>query len=428
MTAHSTLPGPSSRAENVQRVVSPKGVEAWLVESHAVPLVALEFAVAGGSAQDPVGKDGLASLMGGLLDEGAGDLDSRAFHREVEDLAVHVGFGADRDQISGHFQTLTRNLDKAFALLASALNEPRFDAEDVARVRGQIAASLRRDANDPDAMAAKAFRENAFPGHVYGRTTRGELETLEGLERADCRTLHARLFARKTLKIAVVGAIDAATLAQKLDLVFGNWPLEPQLEAVPDIAVANVGLRKIVELDVPQSSFRFGRGGIARRDPDYFTAVVVNHILGGGAFTSRFFNEVREKRGLAYSVNSSLHDFQHCPALFGGAATKNERAGETLQVVEEQCRLLGSEGPTKDELDKAKKYLTGSYALRFDTSTKIASQLVRLQLDGEEPSFLDERNAKIEAVTLESACAVGQRLLGDGKLLVSVVGKPEGIA
>jgi len=428
MTAHNTLPRPASRAENVQRVVTPAGVEAWLVESHAVPLVALEFAVDGGSSQDPAGKEGLATLMGGLLDEGAGPYDSRAFHREVEDLAVHVGFGADRDQLSGHFQTLTRNLDAGFELLGLALNAPRFDADDVARVRGQIAAGIKRDANDPDAMAAKAFRQLAFPGHVYGRATRGELETIEGLERADCQALHAKLLSRKSLKVAVVGAIDAATLSKKLDALFGGWPLESRLEAVPEIEMANVGRREIVELDVPQSSFRFGRGGIGRRDPDYFAAVVVNHILGGGAFTSRFFNEVREKRGLAYSVYSQLHDFRHCAALFGGAATKNERAGETLEVVEAQCRLLGAEGPSADELDKAKKYLTGSYALRFDTSTKIASQLVRLQLDGEEPSYLDERNAKIDAVTLEHARAAGKRLLGDGRLLVSVVGKPEGIA
>jgi zinc protease len=428
MIAHDTLPSSKSRAENVQRIKTPGGVEAWLVESYAVPLVALEFAVRGGAAQDPLGKEGLATLLGGLLDEGAGPYDSRAFHRAVEDLAVHIGFGADRDSISGHLQTLTRNLDKAFALLKVALNEPRFDADAILRVRGQMAAGLKRDANDPDAMVAKAFREKAFPGHTYGRSARGELDTLDRLERRDLEALRAKLFARGNLKIAVVGAIDAATLSAKLDETFAGWPLEPDLAQTPDVKVESVGERKVVELDVPQSTFRFGRGGIAKADPDYFAAVVVNHILGGGAFTSRLFNEVREKRGLAYSVHSQLHEYDHCAALFGGAATKNERAGETLEVVEAQCRQLGAQGPSAEELDKAKKYLTGSYALRFDTSTKIASQLVRLQLDGQEPSYLDERNAKIDAVTLDDARRAAKRLLGDGKLLVAVVGKPQGIA
>jgi zinc protease len=428
MTAHSPLPKSQSRADNVQRIVTPGGVEAWLVESHAVPLLALEFCVSGGAAQDPQGKEGLATLLAGLLDEGAGPYDSRAFHRRVEDLAVHIGFGADRDHLSGHFQTLTRNLDPSFDLLRLALNDARFDADAVARVRGQLAAGIKRDANDPDAMVAKAFREAAFPGHVYGRPLRGELETLERLDRPDLDALRAKHFARANLKIAVVGAIDAATLSKKLDEVFAGWPATSDLAATPEIALGEVGARKLVDLDVPQSTFRFGRGGIAKKDPDYFAAVVVNHILGGGTFTSRLFNEVREKRGLAYSVYTQLHEWDHCAALLGGAATKNERAGETLEVIEEQCRLLANDGPTDEELDKAKKYLVGSYALRFDTSTKIARQLVRLQLDGEEPSYLDQRNSRIEVVTLDHARAAAKRLLGDGKLLVAVAGRPQGIA
>ncbi len=427
MTAHHSLPRQSSRAETVQRVQAACGVEAWLVESYAVPLVALEFATGGGASQDPQGKEGLSSLFAGLLDEGAGPYDSRAFHRKVEDLAIHLGFGADRDQLSGHFQSLTRTLDEGFELFRIALNEPRFEAEAVTRVRGQLAASIKREANDPDTMVAKAFREAAFPGHPYGRPLRGDLDTLERLERADLDALRAKLFARDNLKIAVVGAISAATLAQKLDAVFGAWPQASQLEPTPQVAVANVGERRVIELDVPQSTFRFGRGGIAKADPDYFAAVVVNHVLGGGVFTSRLFNEVREKRGLAYSVYSHLQDYRHSAALFGGAATKNERAGETLGVIEEECRRLAAEGPMAEELDKAKKFLVGSYALRFDTSTKIASQLVRLQLDGEDPGYLDTRNDKIESVTLDHARGVAKRLLGDGSLLVAIVGKPQGL-
>jgi len=197
MTAHHSLPRQSSRADTVQRVKAACGVEAWLVESYAVPLVALEFAAGGGASQDPQGREGLSSLFAGLLDEGAGPYDSRAFHRKVEDLAIHLGFGADRDHISGHFQALTRTLDEGFELFRLALGEPRFEAEAVARVRGQLAASIKREANDPDAMVAKAFREAAFPGHPYGRPLRGELDTLERLERSDLEALRAKLFARE---------------------------------------------------------------------------------------------------------------------------------------------------------------------------------------------------------------------------------------
>jgi zinc protease len=423
MTLHKTAPA-RSRAENVQRIRTPGGIEAWLVESYAVPLVALEFAVRGGAAQDPLGKAGLATMLAGLLDEGAGPYDARAFHRAIDDLAVHLGFGADRDSLTGHLQTLSRNTDKAFELLKLSVTEARLDEDAIERVRSQLAAGLKRDANDPDAMVAKAFREAAFPNHPYGRSVRGELDTLDGLTRDDLDAMRGRMLARSDLKIAVVGAIDTATLAARLDETFGAWRPQSQLDAVPDITIHDVGARRIVDLDVPQTTMRFGRPGVARKDPDHFAAVVVNHILGGGVFTARLFHEVREKRGLAYSVYSQLNEYDRCAMLIGGTSTKNERARESLEVIEQQFKDLANDGPTEGELDKAKKYLTGSYALRFDTSTKMASQLVNLQLDDLEPSYLDERNAKIEAVTLDDAKRVAKRLLGDGRLLVALAGRP----
>jgi zinc protease len=416
-----------TRAETIQRVKTPGGVEAWLVESYAVPLVAVEFAMRGGTTQDGAKKAGLATLFAGLLDEGAGPLDSRAFHRAVDDLAIHLGFSADRDYLSGHIQTLARNEAKAFELLALCLQQPRFDAGDLGRVRAQLASGIKRDANDPDALVARAFREQAFAGHPYSLAARGEIETLEGLTRDDLVAKQRRVLARKDLKIAVVGAIDATTLSRRLDETFGALPYDNDLAPVPPVTVQNLKKRQIIDLDVPQTTMRFGRPSISKKDPDYYAAVVVNHILGGGVFTARLFNEVREKRGLTYSVYTQMHEFEQCPMLMGGCSTKNARAGEALEVIEEQFRALANDGPTADELDMAKKYLIGSYALRFDTSTKIASQLVALQLDGFEPSFLDERNPKIDAVTLADAKRAAKRLLGEGELLVAAVGRPVGV-
>jgi zinc protease len=414
----------ASRAEHVQRIVTPGGLTAWLVESYAVPLVAVEFAMRGGAAQDPADKPGLAALLAGTLDEGAGPYDARGFHHAIEEHAIHLGFGADRDSFSGHLQTLSRNLDKAFELLKLALTDARLDAADVVRIRNQFAAELKRDLNDPDAMAAKAFREAAFPNHPYGRPVRGALGSIESLMREDLIALRERLFATKDLKIAVVGAIDAQTLSRKLDEVFGAFARDNDLAPVPDIEVSNVGLRKIIDLDVPQTTIRFGRPGVTKKDPDYFAVVVANHILGGGTFTARLFREVREKRGMAYSVYSQLNEYDHCPMLIGAAATRNERAAEALAVIEEQVRDFAEHGPTEDELDKARKYLIGSYALRFDTSTKIASQLVNLQLDDLEPSYLDERNGRIAAVGLEDCKHAAKKLLDDGGLLVTMAGRP----
>ena len=426
MNEHTTTDR-TSRAASVQKVITPGGIEAWLVEDYAVPLIAFDFAFKGGNSQDPDGKPGTATMLAGLLDEGAGPLDSDAFHRALDEKAIEIAFSADRDSFSGRMQSLSRNIDRAFELLRLAVTDARIDADPLERVRAQLNAGLRREINDPDSMAGKKWREIAYPDHVYGRPTRGTLDTLPNLTRDDLVAMRSTILARDSLKIAVVGAIDAVRLAKHIDDVFGALPAKGNLITIPDVTMQGVGTRHVIDLDVPQATIRFGRPGIARHDPDFVPAFVVNHILGGGVFTARLFNEVREKRGLAYSVYSQLQTNDHSNMLIGATSTKNERAAESLTVIQEQIANLGADGPTEDELDKAKKYLTGSYALRFDTSTKIASQLVHLQMEGFDVDYLDQRNSHIQNVTLDEAKRVAARLFGDGQLLVTVVGKPEGL-
>ena len=418
---------PRSRAASVQTIVSPGGIKAWLVEDYAVPLVALEFALMGGASQDPQDKPGVATLLAGLLDESAGPHDSDAFHRLLEEGAIDLSFSADRDFVCGRMYTLARNKEQAFKLLHLAVAEARLEPADFERVKSQIAAGLKRELNDPDHAASRAFRRFAYPGHPYGAPVRGDLETLPKIGCADLVDMRTAAFARDGLKIAVVGAIDAATLGKYLDDVFGTLPQKASLAPVPDVAFSGAGTRRVVDLDVPQSTIRYGRQGIARFDKDFIAATVVNHVLGGGVFSARLFKEVREKRGLAYSVYSQLAAQDHAAMLIGGTSTKNERAAESMQVIEAEIRSLGEQGPSAEELDKAKKYLIGSYALRFDTSTKIAAHLARLQAEGYDLDYLDERNRLIAAVTMEDAKRAAKRLFGDGTLLVAVVGRPVGM-
>ena len=426
MTDLSPIPE-TSRAAAVQEIRTPGGLSAWLVEDYAVPLVAFQFAFRGGASQDPVEKPGLTTLLGGLLDEGAGPYDSAAFHEAMDDLAVHLHFSVDRDHLAGHFQTLTRNLDPAFELLRLAVNEARLDQAPIDRVVSQLVASLKRELKEPDAVASRMFRAAAFPGHAYGRAARGEIDSLGAIARDDLLAMRGRMLARDNLFIAVVGAIDAKTLAAKLDATFGALPERASLLAVPPAVMQGVGERLVTEIDVPQATIRFGRPGVERDDPDFMAAVVVNHILGGGAFTARLFREVREKRGLAYSVYSHLQNYDHAALVVGATSTKNERAKESLDVIEEQIRDLVASGPTEEELAKARKFLIGSYALRFDTSTKIAGNLLQLQLEGRKTAYLDQRNRLVAAVDLEAAKRAAKKLLGDGRLLVALAGRPTGM-
>jgi zinc protease len=416
-----------SRAATVQKVVSKSGLEAWLVEDYAVPLVAFDFAFRGGATQDSPQKAGTATMLAALLDEGAGELDAGAFHRALDDKAVEISFSADSDNLRGRLKSLARNIDPAFELLRLAVNAPRLDSDAIERVRSQMIATLKRDAKDPDELAGKAWRQNAFPGHPYGRSSRGEFDTLAAITRDDLLAMRAKVMRRGDLKIAAVGAIDAARLAAALDAVFGDLPAEPRLEEVPEVTLAGLGSRTLVDVDVPQATIRFGLPGIGRHDADFPAAIVINHILGGGVFSARLFKEVREKRGLAYSVHSQLSSLSHAAVFSGGTSTKNERAAESLSVIEAEIEKLASEGPTEEELDKAKKYLIGSYALRFDTSTKIAANLVQLQIEGFGVEYLDERNVRIAAVTLDDAKRVAKRLFAGKKLMVAVAGRPQGM-
>jgi zinc protease len=411
----------------VRQLVTPAGVEVWHVESPLVPLVALAFAFEGGAAQDPSNKPGVAQMLARLLDEGAGPYDSDAFQEQLAARAIELTFHAGPDSLGGQLKTLVKHADEAFELLRLALTEPRLDADAIERVRAQTIAGLRYQANDPGSVATKRFFAEAFPGHPYGRPTSGTVESVAAVARDDLVRLHGVTATRARVKVAAVGAIGADRLVELIDLAFGGLPEPEPLGPVPPTAITSLGERVVVDLDVPQSVIRFGLNGVTWRDPDFIPAYVLNHILGGGAFTSRLFQEVREKRGLAYSVGTSLVSYRSGAMLWGYTATKNERVPEALDVIAAEMARLKEEGPTDDELQKAKDYLTGSYALSFDTSTKIAHQLAQIAFEGLGLDYIARRNALVSAVTQDDLRRAAARTLDDGRMLVVVAGRPAGL-
>lgn len=418
---------PAFAAVPVERVVSPGGIEAWLVRDHANPVIALRLVFRGGTALDPKGKEGLASLVAGLLDEGAGDLDSQAFQGRLDDLAVTLHFDADRETFGGQLKTLSANRDEAFRLLGLALNRPRFDAEPVERVRGQLEAILKQDSTRPATIAGQKLAEVLFPGHPYGRPAKGTLAGVGAATAADLRSFVKARLGRDNLLVSVVGDIAPADLARLLDAAFGALPAKAAPWKLPEVKPAARGKVEVVDLAVPQSSLVFAQAGPKRKDPDFYAAFVLNHILGGGTFSSRLHDEVREKRGLAYSVGSYLAPMDSTALLRGSAGTANARAAETLGIVREEWRRLAAEGATEAELKDAKTFLTGSFPLRFSSSDRIASILSMLQLDDLGIDYLEKRNAHIEAVTLEAVNGLARRLLDDKALTFVVVGRPEGL-
>jgi zinc protease len=419
---------PSQAAARIQHLISPGGIEAWFVQDATVPLIAMEYAFGGGATQDPADKPGVGNLVADLLDEGSGELDSRTFHERLERRAIELSFTSTRDYFRGSLRMLKDTRDEAFDLLRTSLTSAHFESADVERIRAQVISGLRRDTTSPTALAGRKFLEVAFGDHPYGRQANGTLESAAKIDVADLKDYVRRVLARDTLKIAVVGDVDPATLGQLLDKTFGGLPAKASLVPVPDIAPARPPQRAFIPLDVPQTVVTFGGPGFMRHDPDFMAAYVVNHILGGAGLSSRLYHEVREKRGLAYSVYESLLWMDHSALFVGSTGTRADRAGETVDAIDKEIRRIAENGPTQQELDEAKSYLKGSQMLALDTSSKLASALLQYQLDRLPIDYIEKRNAIVDAVTLDDAKKAAQRLWGQGLLTVIVGRAPQAAA
>jgi zinc protease len=418
----------AAMATEIQVVRSAGGITAWLVQEPSIPLLSVSFSFAGGASLDQPSRKGTGNLVSGLLDEGAGPYNSLAFQTRLEELAVRMNFDADRDSFSGSLRTLSANRDAAFELLRLALNEPHFEAEAVARIRRQILTGLIEAQEDPNAIVAKTWFATAFPDHPYGLPSRGSIETVKAITTEDLRGFMAKALARDRLTIGVVGDISAADLGPLLDKTFGALPASTKIATVPETMPKGAGLLQVVEKSIPQSRVMFGAPGLKRDDPDWYAAYVLNYVLGGGGFSSRLNEEVREKRGLAYSVYSYLYPLDHAAIHLGGVGTQNQRVEEALKVIKEQLARAGEAGITVDELANAKTFLNGSFPLRLTSSGRIARLLRAIQRENLGLDYLERRAVLINSVTLEDIRRVAKRLLRPENLLIVVVGQPAGLS
>lgn len=419
---------PCEAAPRIQRVVA-GDVEAWLVEDHANPIIALQLAFrSGGSASDPADRGGLARMTAALLDEGAGDLDSQAFQGRLQDLSIHLGFDAGLDTLSGSLETLTQNREAAFDLLRLALTQPRFDAEAVTRIRSQLEAQLRRSAEDPNAVASRRLWAEMFPGLPYGRPVDGDEQSIGRIGQEDLRRFVRERMARDRVIVGVVGDLTPAELAPLLQRTFGGLPATAAASTVADVRPVAAGTVVTIDMDVPQSAIAFAQPGLKRSDPRFYALTILNQILGGGGLSSRLFEEVREKRGLVYSVSTALVPLDHAGVIVGGAGTQTASVAEAIGVIRSEWRRLATDGVTPAELADAKTYLTGSFPLRFAGSSRLAGLLVSIRRDDLGIDYLERRNALIASVTEAQANALAKDLLAPEQLAVVVVGRTAGEA
>ncbi|MEQ5869936.1 insulinase family protein [Sagittula sp. NFXS13] len=412
---------------DIQEVESPGGFDAWLVEDHTIPFVALELRFRGGGSLDLEGKRGATNLMVGLLEEGAADMDSRGFAEAKEAIAAEISYGMTDDVVRISTQFLTETQDDAVGLLRASLVEPTFDEESIERVRQQVLSSLQSDATDPDKILSRTFDAMVFGDHPYATDYNGTIESVATLTRDDISTAWQNAIAQDRVYVSAAGDITAEELGALMDRVLTDLPEQgaPEPEDIDVVTEASV---TVVPFETPQAVAMFGHSGMERDDPDFFAAYVMNTIFGEGGFESRLMNEVREKRGLTYGIYSYLVPKDHAELIVGRVASSNDRIGEAIDVIRDEWAKLAETGVTEAELEQAKTYLTGAYPLRFEGNGPIAKILVGMQMDGLSPDYVTDRNANIEAVTLDDIKRVAAELMKPDELAFVVVGQPEGLS
>ncbi len=413
---------PLSAAE-VRNIDLGKKAQVWFAEDHTVPIIAFNISLPAGSAYDPAGKAGLASFAASMLDEGAGQMDSKAFHEALANRAISFSARAERDYLVISISTLKEHAPEAMRLLQLALTRPRFDSDALQKVRAQIIQSLQQDQAEPPRVAARAFARSFFGDHAYAHPVNGEIGSISSVTAADMKDFARRHWVTSGLKVAVAGDITAPVLAKLLGSTF------LPVSNVDPPALPNVGRLgrpgvHVIPLPVPQPTAIFGLPGIMRHDPDFIPGYVANYILGGGDFSSRLMEEIRVKRGLTYGISTSLTAYSKAAVMQGSVATRANAIRQTVQVVKDTLANFAKNGPTQQELDDAKTYLTGSFPLAFASNSGTAAQLGAFLRQNLDIGYVTRRNSLIQAVTLADVKRVAQRLFDPARLTVVIGGSP----
>ena len=409
----------------VRQITSPGGVSAWIVSDSTVPMIVLRAYWRGGSAIEPEALTGVTGVMTDMLTEGAGALDANAFKERLEELNMSVGFSAGWDGIGMSVVTLSENRDAAFEMARLALNEPRFDAGPLDRIKRQMLVGIRTRETNPSFIANLALDQALYPSHPYARRT--SRESVAAISAAALRERRAALFNKATLQITIVGDIDEAAAGAAIDRIFGALPEGAAPPEPADTTLAAATPLIVRELPQPQSLVLFAGPGIQDEDPDWIPLAVANYILGGGGFSSRLMDQVREQRGLVYGIGTSPSVRDHSAMVRGSAQTANGNVREAIDVTRAEMARLYSEGATQAEVNDAITYLTGSFALELDSNSKIASVVHSYQAAGRSIDYINQRNDLIRAVTLEDVSRVIRRLFNPDAFTFVVVGQPEGL-
>jgi zinc protease len=415
----------SDKILDIQEVTSPSGITAWLVKDKTLPIISLSFSFKNaGSKQDPAELQGLAQLASNTMDEGAGDIESDAFQGELQDKSITLRYRSGRDHFGGSLKTLSKYQDRAFELLRLSLTQPRFDPAPVKRMAQANQARIRRSQSDPQWVAARIMNDKAYNGHPYALNSGGTLTTLDKITPYDLQGFAKDRLAKDNLVVAVAGNISVDDLKVVLDHVFAALPDKAKLKTIADTSVQNTGKTFLYTKDIPQSIIQISQPGIGRKSPDYYTAQVMNFVLGSSGFGSRLTEEIREKRGLTYGIYSYMNDMNHVQTLNVSTSTENKNAETMIDLIRTEWQKLRDSPVSVEELKNAKSYLIGALPLSMTSTNKISGLMLSLMLDDLPSDYLSKRNAQINAVSAQDIQTFTRKTLNSQNWISVIVGNP----
>lgn len=423
MAALLCLPLSAQAALAIQNWQTPQGARVYFVESHELPMLDISVDFPGGSARDPAGKEGLAQLTHGLLDQGAGGLSDTEIAHRLADVGAELGGAFDRDRAGVTLRTLSSSAEKtaALELLARVLQQPEFPQAVIKREKQRLISGIREAEADPGTVADKAFYRALYGTHPYAHDEAGDPAAIEKLTRGDLQTFYRAHYSAPNAVIALMGDISRAEAEAIAVRLAAGLSKAARVAELPQPAPAPVSDARIAHLST-QSHVLVGAVGMARGDPDFFALYVGNYVLGGGGFDSRLMKEVRDKRGYAYSASSYFIPMQAAGPFQLGLQTKTEQTDAALKVARDTLRQFIAEGPSEAELTQAKSNLTGGFPLRIDSNKKILDYLSVIGFYNLPLDYLDTWVSKVNAVDVAAVKQAFARRLDADKLVTVVVG------
>jgi zinc protease len=417
----------------IEHWTQPSGAQVYLIESHVLPMVDVEIDFDAGERRDPADKAGLAGVTAGMASKGLLARDGRPAMDENQlsdawaDLGAAFSGDASSDRMSYSMRSLTdpQLLPKALDLGARELGEPSFPDDVWTRERARMSAAIQEADTRPPTVASKAFARAVYSGHPYGYDT--TVESLSHITTADMRQVHERYLQACRAKVSIVGDVSREQADRIATQMLSHLPARPAngcdaLAPVPEVPALTAAVERDIAFPAAQAQVLIGQPGYKRSDPDYFPLLVGNYILGGGGFVSRLTTEVREKRGLSYSVYSYFEPGMHAGAFTMGLQTRPDQAKQAVQVARDVLARFVAEGPTPVELKAAKDFLIGGFALRLDSNSKLLANLSNIAWYGLPLDYLDTWTKQVEKVTAEQIRAAFQRKLQPQKMVTVIVG------